>query len=146
MIGYFRHGNWTQPCARLYVSNRRDSIREISYPSLETLSLSFELWGMTIICTVEFPVPPRNKPDRVRSCFIKWSLGSSEVCSREQVYEIPKRPSILAFKGGSNSEMHHFLCQPEFHPVLTCLSFFLSASTATTYIFTVATCTTTIIT
>jgi hypothetical protein len=27
-------------------------------------------------------------------------------------------------RGGSNSEMHHFLCQTEFHPVLTHLSFF----------------------
>jgi hypothetical protein len=73
MIGYFRHGNRTQPYARLYVSNIRDPIRETSYPSLETLSLNFELGGMTIICTMEFPVPPRNKPDRVRSCFVKWS-------------------------------------------------------------------------
>jgi hypothetical protein len=30
--------------------------------------------------------------------------------------------STLAFKGGSNLEMHHFLCQTEFHPILT-LSF-----------------------
>jgi len=52
----------------------------------------------------------------------------------------------LAFNWGSNSEMHHFLCQTEFHPVLTRLSFFLSASTAATYIFTAPTCTTTIIT
>lgn len=72
MIGYFRHGNWTQPYARLYVSNIRDSIRETSYPSLETLSLSVELWGTTIICTIQFPVLHRNKPDRVRSCFVKW--------------------------------------------------------------------------
>jgi hypothetical protein len=27
--------------------------------------------------------------------------------------------STLAFNGGSNSEMHHFLCQTEFHLVLT---------------------------
>ncbi len=54
--------------------------------------------------------------------------------------------STLAFNGPPNSEMHQFLCQTEFHPVLTRLSFFLSASTAATYIFTAPTCTTTIIT
>ncbi len=27
--------------------------------------------------------------------------------------------STLAFNGGSNSEMRHFLCQTEFHPFLT---------------------------
>jgi hypothetical protein len=47
--------------------------------------------------------------------------------------------------GRSNSEMHHFLCQIEFHPVLTRLSFFVRASTAATYIFTAPTCTITII-
>jgi hypothetical protein len=48
----------------------------------------------------------------------------------------PKNYTSLQFNWGSNSEMHHFLCQTEFHPVLTRLSFSLSASTATTYIFT----------
>ncbi len=47
--------------------------------------------------------------------------------------------STLAFNGGSNSNLHHFLCQTEFHPVLTRLSFFLSASAAATYIFTAPT-------
>ncbi len=42
--------------------------------------------------------------------------------------------------------MHHFLCQTEFDPILTRPSFFLSAFTAATYIFTTPPCTTTIIT
>jgi len=58
-----------------------------------------------------------------------------------------KKYTLLAFNGRSNSEMHHFLCQTEFHPVLTpSFSFFLSASIAATYIFTAPTCTTTTIT
>jgi hypothetical protein len=56
------------------------------------------------------------------------------------------KKSTLAFKAGSNSEVHHFLCLTEFHPVLTRLSFFLSASTVATYIFAAPTCTATIIT
>jgi len=56
------------------------------------------------------------------------------------------KKSTLAFKAGSNSEVHHFLCLTEFHPVLTRLSFFLSASTVATYIFPAPTCTATIIT
>jgi hypothetical protein len=48
----------------------------------------------------------------------------------------PAKKYTLAFNGRSNSEMHHFLCQTEFHPVLTpSFSFFLSASIAATYIF-----------
>jgi hypothetical protein len=42
--------------------------------------------------------------------------------------------------------MPHFLCQTEFHPIFTRLSFFLSASTGATYIFTTPTCTATIVT
>jgi hypothetical protein len=42
--------------------------------------------------------------------------------------------------------MHDFFCQTEFHPILIHLSFFLSASTGATYIFTTPTCTTTMVT
>jgi hypothetical protein len=39
-----------------------------------------------------------------------------------EILKTTAKKSTLALKGVSNSEMHHFLCQTEFDPVLT-LSF-----------------------
>ncbi len=36
-----------------------------------------------------------------------------------EIHKKNLQESILAFNGRSNSEMHHLLCQTEFHPVLT---------------------------
>ncbi len=87
-----------------------------------------------------------NKTSRISCSYAPFELIEYSVKSGKHSTSTLSLVQKCQPPRGTNSEMHHFLCQTEFHPILTRLYFFLSASTGATYIFTTPTCTTTIIT
>jgi hypothetical protein len=115
-------------CQKTYHSNHHNSTGRTNKTSMNFMFLC-TLWTNRVFHTVR-----------------KTRYRYAE--SGPKLTEIKKKPckKVHYPSRGRNSEMQHFLCQTEFHPILTRLSFFLSASTGATYIFTTPTCTTTIVT
>ncbi len=82
-----------------------------------------------------------------RLLLLEFSIKSGKHQNQVRFKKNLQKKYLSILGAGWNQEKHHFfLWETEFHPVVTRLSLFLSASTDATYIFTAPTCTTTIIT